>query len=180
MRNEHACGGCARWARSTPPQPRNGPETIERRLSNAPAEMAQYRHYEYLVVNDDLEQATSRLLAIVDAERARVRRLRALGSIHAPTAAERTRDDRASAQQRAGRDGAVPALRVPGGERRSRAGHVEAAGDRRCGTSTRAAAARAGLDPRPHSRGTDPRRSSVGSATRRPRWRSTGITSTWW
>ena len=45
--------------------------------SNAPGELAQYREYDYLVVNDDLEQAVARLVAIVDAERARVRRLRA-------------------------------------------------------------------------------------------------------
>jgi guanylate kinase len=33
--------------------------------------------YDYVVVNDDLEQATARLVAIVDAERSRVSRLRA-------------------------------------------------------------------------------------------------------
>ena len=43
---------------------------------NAPAEMAQYVEYEYLIVNDDVERAASRLIAIVDAERSRVRRLR--------------------------------------------------------------------------------------------------------
>jgi guanylate kinase len=51
-------------------------EVVERRLRNAPGELAQYREYEYLVMNDDLEQAVSRLVAIVDTERARVRRLR--------------------------------------------------------------------------------------------------------
>jgi guanylate kinase len=51
-------------------------EVVERRLRNAPGELSQYREYDYLVVNDDLEQATARLMAIVDAERARVRRLR--------------------------------------------------------------------------------------------------------
>lgn len=50
---------------------------IERRLNNAPGEMAQYLEYEYVIVNDDLEQAAQRLIAIVDAERSRVRRLRA-------------------------------------------------------------------------------------------------------
>ncbi|HYM80838.1 MAG TPA: guanylate kinase [Candidatus Limnocylindria bacterium] len=53
------------------------PEVVERRLHNAPGEMSQYREYDYLVMNDDLEQAVSRLIAIVDAERCRVRRLRA-------------------------------------------------------------------------------------------------------
>jgi len=48
---------------------------VERRLQNAPGEMAQYVDYDYLVINDDLEQAVARLIAIVDAERARVRRL---------------------------------------------------------------------------------------------------------
>jgi len=51
-------------------------ETIQRRLGNAPGELAQYVHYDYLIVNDELEQATDRLVAIVDAERARVSRLR--------------------------------------------------------------------------------------------------------
>lgn len=54
----------------------DGPETVERRLGNAPGEMAQWRHYDYLVVNDNLEQATATLIAIHDAERQRVTRLR--------------------------------------------------------------------------------------------------------
>lgn len=53
------------------------PEVVETRLHNAPGELMQYRGYDYLVVNDDLEQAVERLVAIVDAERARVRRLKA-------------------------------------------------------------------------------------------------------
>jgi len=53
------------------------PEVVERRLQNAPGELVQYREYDYLVVNDDLEQAVTRLTAIVDAERSRVRRLSA-------------------------------------------------------------------------------------------------------
>jgi guanylate kinase len=55
------------------------PEVVELRLRNAPEEMAQYREYDYLIVNDDLETAAARLIAIVDAERARVRRLRREG-----------------------------------------------------------------------------------------------------
>jgi guanylate kinase len=54
------------------------PEVVERRLQNAPGEMAQYRDFDYLVVNDDLEQAVARLVSIVDAERSRVRRLRVI------------------------------------------------------------------------------------------------------
>jgi guanylate kinase len=53
------------------------PEVVQQRLRNAPAEMAQMKEYDYVVVNDDLEQATARLVAIVDAERSRVSRLRA-------------------------------------------------------------------------------------------------------
>jgi guanylate kinase len=53
----------------------DAPAVIETRLGNAPGEMAQYVHYDYLVVNDDLERASAELLAIHDAERARVRRL---------------------------------------------------------------------------------------------------------
>jgi guanylate kinase len=52
------------------------PEVVETRLRNAPGEIAQWVHYDYLVINDDLEQAVSRLVAIVDAERARVARTR--------------------------------------------------------------------------------------------------------
>lgn len=52
------------------------PEVVERRLKNAPGELKQYREYDYLVVNDDLEQAVAQLVAIVDAECARVRRLK--------------------------------------------------------------------------------------------------------
>ena len=51
------------------------PEVVERRLRNAPGELSQYREYDYIVVNDELEAALARLVAIVDAERARVRRL---------------------------------------------------------------------------------------------------------
>src|SRR5262249_11674666 len=57
-------------------------EVIERRLKNAPAEMSQYVEYQYLIVNDDVERAADRLIAIVDAERSRVRRLRAGGPEH--------------------------------------------------------------------------------------------------
>ena len=54
----------------------DGPDTVETRLRNAPGEMSQYVHYDYLVVNDNLEQAIAGLLAIHDAERARVERLK--------------------------------------------------------------------------------------------------------
>jgi guanylate kinase len=51
------------------------PPVVEQRLRNAPGELSQHREYDYLVVNDQLEPAVARLVAIVDAERARVRRL---------------------------------------------------------------------------------------------------------
>jgi guanylate kinase len=54
----------------------DSPEVIETRLNNAPGELAQWKDYQYVVVNDDLEQAVRRLVAIVDAERARVARTR--------------------------------------------------------------------------------------------------------
>ena len=54
------------------------PEVVEHRLLNAPAELAQMNEYDYVVLNDDLEQATARILAVVDAERSRVSRLRPL------------------------------------------------------------------------------------------------------
>jgi guanylate kinase len=59
-------------------------DVIEHRLQNAPGEMAQYVHYDYLIVNDDLDRAVQRLVSVVDAERARVRRLRASGSSTLP------------------------------------------------------------------------------------------------
>ncbi len=54
----------------------DAPDVVERRLANAPGELSQYVDYDYLVVNDALEQAVQRLVAIVDAERARVARLK--------------------------------------------------------------------------------------------------------
>jgi len=50
-------------------------EVIERRMGNAPGELAQYLNYDYLVINDDRERACTELIAIHDAERTRVRRL---------------------------------------------------------------------------------------------------------
>jgi guanylate kinase len=50
-------------------------EVIERRLANAGTELAQWKEYDYLVWNDDLDTAVAGLVAIVDAERSRVGRL---------------------------------------------------------------------------------------------------------
>jgi guanylate kinase len=54
----------------------DSPEVIERRIANAPSELAQWVHYDYVIMNDRLEQAQNALLAIHDAEHARVHRLR--------------------------------------------------------------------------------------------------------
>jgi guanylate kinase len=51
-------------------------DTVMRaRLAVAPTEMAQYQHYDYVVVNDELETATQQLQAIIVADRHRVERL---------------------------------------------------------------------------------------------------------
>ncbi len=54
----------------------DSPEVIEHRMNNAPGELAQWVHYDYVIMNDRLEQAQTELLAIHDAEHARVHRLR--------------------------------------------------------------------------------------------------------
>lgn len=61
----------------------DGAEEIERRLANAPGELAHYREYDYLVVNEDLPAALARVSAIVEAERARVSRLVPVGPVGA-------------------------------------------------------------------------------------------------
>ena len=46
-------------------------EELELRLRNARGEVEQYRHFDYLVLNDEVERAAAQLAAIVWAERAR-------------------------------------------------------------------------------------------------------------
>jgi guanylate kinase len=48
---------------------------LRRRLALAPTEMAHYQHYDYVIVNDDLESAAQQLQAIIAADRCRVERL---------------------------------------------------------------------------------------------------------
>jgi guanylate kinase len=48
---------------------------IARRLANAPGEMARWRDYDYVVVNEDLPQALAQVSSIVEAERHRASRL---------------------------------------------------------------------------------------------------------
>lgn len=54
----------------------DSPEVIEQRLRNAPGELAQWVHYDYVVMNDLLARAQAELLAIHDAEHARAHRHR--------------------------------------------------------------------------------------------------------
>jgi len=49
-------------------------EVIARRVEKAAAELARWREYSYLVINDELEIARDQLRAIVLAERARIRK----------------------------------------------------------------------------------------------------------
>ncbi|HEY7544754.1 MAG TPA: guanylate kinase [Blastocatellia bacterium] len=52
----------------------NSPEDLERRVANAASEVQMYRHFKYVVVNDDLDRATAALVAIIIAERHRTDR----------------------------------------------------------------------------------------------------------
>lgn len=52
----------------------DAPEVIERRLAAADAELARWRDYDYLVLNDELERAVADLDAILHAERLRTPR----------------------------------------------------------------------------------------------------------
>ena len=47
------------------------PEELELRLANARGEVEQYRHFDYVVLNDEVERAAAQLSGVVLAERAR-------------------------------------------------------------------------------------------------------------
>jgi guanylate kinase len=49
--------------------------TIEKRLEAARHEIERWRHYHYVIVNDDLQRAYRDVLAIIAAERLKVRRV---------------------------------------------------------------------------------------------------------
>ena len=51
--------------------------TIEARLANARREIERWRHYDYVIVNDDLQRAYELIVKIVHAERARQARVAA-------------------------------------------------------------------------------------------------------
>jgi guanylate kinase len=49
-------------------------EELALRLRNAPAELQHYSNFQYVIINDDLDQAVEQLASIVSAERARLSR----------------------------------------------------------------------------------------------------------
>jgi guanylate kinase len=46
-------------------------EDLARRLRGAPAEVEQYRHFQYVILNDDINRASQQLASVIYAERAR-------------------------------------------------------------------------------------------------------------
>lgn len=57
----------------------DSPEVVAARMSRAADEMSHYREYDYIVVNDDLEESVAAVRAILAAERLRRDRLTGLG-----------------------------------------------------------------------------------------------------
>jgi guanylate kinase len=54
------------------------PEELAVRLHNAPAELRQYSLFDFVIINDDAEQAAQQLASIVKAERSRCKRQESL------------------------------------------------------------------------------------------------------
>lgn len=52
----------------------DSPEELDLRLRNAPTELKDYSAFQYLIVNDDADRAAEQMIAIVQAERARLSR----------------------------------------------------------------------------------------------------------
>jgi len=46
-------------------------EALEKRLRGAPPEVEQYRHFQYIILNDDINRASQQLASVIYAERAR-------------------------------------------------------------------------------------------------------------
>jgi len=46
-------------------------EALEKRLHGAPFEVEQYRHFQYVILNDDINRASQQLASVIYAERAR-------------------------------------------------------------------------------------------------------------
>lgn len=49
----------------------DSPEDLDRRLRGAPAEVEQYKHFQYVILNDDINRASAQLASVIYAERAR-------------------------------------------------------------------------------------------------------------
>jgi guanylate kinase len=49
----------------------DAPADLERRLHGAPAEVEQYKDFQYVILNDDINRASAQLAAVIYAERAR-------------------------------------------------------------------------------------------------------------
>jgi len=51
-------------------------DTIKKRLSKAKEEISQYKYYDYLVINDDLDKAVNEILCIINAEKLKINRVK--------------------------------------------------------------------------------------------------------
>ena len=49
----------------------DSPADLERRLRGAPAEVEQYKYFDYVLLNDDINRASAQLASVIYAERAR-------------------------------------------------------------------------------------------------------------
>ena len=49
----------------------DSPADLERRLRGAPGEVEQYKYFQYVILNDDINRASAQLASVIDAERAR-------------------------------------------------------------------------------------------------------------
>jgi len=49
----------------------DSPGDLERRLRGAPAEVEQYKNFQYVILNDDMNRASAQLASVIYAERAR-------------------------------------------------------------------------------------------------------------
>jgi guanylate kinase len=52
----------------------DSPADLEKRLRGAPLEVEQYKHFQYVILNDDINRASQQLASVISAERARRQR----------------------------------------------------------------------------------------------------------
>ena len=52
----------------------DAPADLERRLLGAPSEVEQYKNFQYVILNDDINRASAQLASVIYAERARLSR----------------------------------------------------------------------------------------------------------